>query len=74
MHDIIGQFGFEFYLCIDFFFCSADVDPLVPYRLQQGDIITMGSTELRVQITTTDDQENEDDDDENDENDAQASV
>ena len=32
--------------------CSNDLDPLVPYRLQNGDIITMGSTELRVCLST----------------------
>lgn len=31
-----------------------DVEALVPYRLQNGDVITMGSTELRVQIASDD--------------------
>ena len=29
---------------------NEDVEVLVPYRLQSGDVISMGSTELRVQI------------------------
>jgi hypothetical protein len=40
-----------------YIFISEDVPSLTPYRLKEGDVITMGSTELSVDLSTID-QEN----------------
>ena len=37
---------------------GVEMEPLVPIRLKEGDIILMGSTELHVQVTDMDDDEN----------------
>ena len=41
------------------YFYRATVEPQVPVRLKQDDVITMGTTELEVHISDFDDTENQ---------------
>ena len=40
------------------FICSVDVEAQIPLRLREGDVITMGTTELVVHVTDLEDVEN----------------
>lgn len=46
---------FTYYIFITY---SVDVEAQIPLRLREGDVITMGTTELMVHVTDLEDLEN----------------